>query len=382
MNSKIIIEYDDHLAICVSYYGVLFLEDCQGKLCYSSKFKLKEKTNRIIKKLGIGSFTIKYKDCIFLLKISEVGCPVGIDTETMVHKSVLLSYDSKDKELLEEFFSAASKYYIDNVLDKSKEENKTTIYIWDDFWETMEKRRKRELATVYLGGKEIEIYNKINNFLSEDTMKLYTKLGMPYKYNILFHGHPGTGKTSLIYSLASELNMDVALIHFTKDMTDIEFMRSMRRVPSNTIVVLEDIDVLFEVRKKNDEFKCGISFSGLLNSLDGIAHVDKQIIVMTTNCKMVLDKALTRPGRIDLDVEFKYSTKKQIKTMFEKFIPNQSSKFGDFYKKIKNLNLTTAILQQYLFSNIYCEDILETTEELVELCQNNNYEYKKDTLYT
>ena len=25
---------------------------------------------------------------------------------------------------------------------------------------------------------------------------------------------------------------------------------------------------------------------------------------MTTNCKMVLDKALTRPGRIDLELEF------------------------------------------------------------------------------
>ena len=58
----------------------------------------------------------------------------------------------------------------------------------------------------------------------------------------------------------------------------------------------------------------------LLNCLDGIAHADKQIIIMTTNCKMVLDKALTRPGRIDVDLEFKYANKKQIKTMFEKFL--------------------------------------------------------------
>ena len=67
-----------------------------------------------------------------------------------------------------------------------------------------------------------------------------------------------------------------------------------RRLPSNTILVLEDIDVLFECRKKNDENKSAISFSGLLNCLDGIAHSDKQIIIMTTNCKMVLNKALTR----------------------------------------------------------------------------------------
>ena len=63
--------------------------------------------------------------------------------------------------------------------------------------------------------------------------------------NMLFHGYPGTGKTSLIYSLASELNMDVALVNFTREMNDIHLMRAMRRLPSNTILVLEDIDVLF-----------------------------------------------------------------------------------------------------------------------------------------
>ena len=145
--------------------------------------------------------------------------------------------------------------------------------------------------------------------------------------------------------------MDIALLHFVRDMNDVDFMRALRRIPSNTILVLEDIDVLFEARKKNDENKTGISFSGLLNSLDGISHIDDQIVFMTTNCKMVLDKALTRPGRIDLDIEFKYSTKKQVQIMFNKFLPKQKSRFNDFYKEIKRLNLTTAILQQYFFGS-------------------------------
>ena len=36
--------------------------------------------------------------------------------------------------------------------------------------------------------------------------------GVPYKLNLLFHGYPGTGKTSLVYSIASEPNMNVALL--------------------------------------------------------------------------------------------------------------------------------------------------------------------------
>ena len=174
--------------------------------------------------------------------------------------------------------------------------------------------------------------------------------------------------------------MDIALLPFTVKMTDVDFISAMRRLPENTMLVLEDIDSLFEARKKNDEMKNNISFSGLLNSLDGIAHIDKQVIFMTTNCFMILDKALVRPGRIDMNIEFKYANKKQIKCMFEKFLPDQKEKFKEFYEEIKHYNLTTAMLQQFLFPNRKNDNILDYLDELKTLSSDNNYE-KKD-LYT
>ena len=68
--------------------------------------------------------------------------------------------------------------------------------------------------------------------------------------------------------------------------------------------------------------------------------------------------------------------------MFYKFLPKQTDRFEEFYKEIKSLNLTTAILQQYLFGNIKCENILTTVEELKTICSKNVYDFKKDTLYT
>jgi SpoVK/Ycf46/Vps4 family AAA+-type ATPase len=385
---QIILDDNDHLSNCIKYFGVNYIEKDidkeynNGYINYCSKFKLKEKKNTVLKRLGSGWFTLNYKGLIIFIFIDNIGKPVGLEQETKIHTIVKIFIDKNESDKLDTFFDEASDYYVDMILDKKKESNKTTIYIWDDYWETIEKRAARSLDTIYLAGLENKVHDNIKNFLLPETKKLYTSLGIPYKYNILFHGYPGTGKSSLIYALASELNMDIALLHFVRDMNDVDFMRALRRIPSNTILVLEDIDVLFEARKKNDENKTGISFSGLLNSLDGISHIDDQIVFMTTNCKMVLDKALTRPGRIDLDIEFKYSTKKQVQIMFNKFLPKQKSRFNDFYKEIKRLNLTTAILQQYFFGNIKCDNILDTIDELKEICANNVYDYKKDTLYT
>ena len=60
-------------------------------------------------------------------------------------------------------------------------------------------------------------------------------------------------------------------------------MRALRNIPKNAILVLEDIDGLFKQRKEGDQFKSNISFSGLLNSLDGLAYREGMITFMTTN---------------------------------------------------------------------------------------------------
>ena len=63
--------------------------------------------------------------------------------------------------------------------------------------------------------------DKIKKFLTEETEDEYRSFGIPYKMNILLEGLPGTGKTSLIYAIASTLNMNIALVSFDAKMTDI-----------------------------------------------------------------------------------------------------------------------------------------------------------------
>ena len=59
--------------------------------------------------------------------------------------------------------------------------------------------------------------------------------------------------------------------------------------------MLEDVDAIFVERKAQSE-KGGVTFSGLLNAIDGVASQEGRIFIMTTNHIEKLDPALIRPG--------------------------------------------------------------------------------------
>lgn len=395
VNKIAVIKDNDNLFEAIKYFSIKYLVDksnsgdetdnyLDSHINYALKWKTRNKTYVINEKLSHGQYDIKYDNLDIVIIIKRMGNPLALECKTVYHEEMELHIENSEENnaTLSKFLEDSGNYYVKTVLDKQKENKKTTVYVFDDYWETVEKRLNRKLSTVYLGGKETELYDNIKEFLDPETEEEFTNYGIPYKLNILLHGYPGTGKTSLIFSLASELGMDVALFTFTNKTTDADFMRAMRRLPDNTIVVFEDIDTLFVSRKKNDEFKNNISFSGLLNLLDGIAHIHKQIIFMTTNCFMVLDKALVRPGRVDINIEFKYATKKQMKGMFEAYFPKQNNSFKEFYTKVKNIRLTTAMLQQFFFIHRKDQNILDYIEELEKVSNENDYENNKEVLYT
>ena len=143
--------------------------------------------------------------------------------------------------------------------------------------------------------------------------------------------------------------------------------------------IQEDIDVLFKERKENDGHKSSLSFSALLNCLDGLAFRDEMITIMTTNYECNLDTALKRPGRIDKSINFTFATKKQSQFMFQNFFPEKKEEFKDFYKLINRFKYTTAVLQQYLM--IYMDDydnLHKGIDEFKLLCDKHNYDKKLD----
>ena len=91
------------------------------------------------------------------------------------------------------------------------------------------------------------ILDDITIFYSNE--KEYTRLGIPWK-SYLLEGPPGTGKTSLIYAIASHFDLDVYIINLGPKVDDSVYMSAVSKLPKKSILVLEDLDSLFIDRKK------------------------------------------------------------------------------------------------------------------------------------
>lgn len=382
--SILTITYDDIAFKAVNHFAHKFLEKQQENEYIVSGGRMRRIRDNTVTVYFFpkeGESKIHYENEIITIVKHYEGNPVMTDRNIAKYGKLVLKCEKMD--ILKDFIVKAINYFYDNVMEKGSEDDKIMCWIWDEFWEDVYKRRKRKLESISLNGKENLILEDMKNFLSEKTEEKYNLLGIPYKKNYLLEGLPGTGKTSLIYAIASELNQDVAILNFKRDFDDVKFMKAVQHIPENTLLILEDIDVLFQERKNSDEHKHGITFSGLLNVLDGLGHQDKLITIMTTNYKNRLDKALIRPGRIDYCLHFDYATKEQIKHMFFRFFPGKDYEcktFLDYIKKQK-LKLTTAILQQYLFTNMSKESIMDDINNLEELIALNNYQDKPDGFY-
>jgi len=82
------------------------------------------------------------------------------------------------------------------------------------------------------------------------------------------------------------------------------------------------VDAIFDANRNSKVEKTALTFSGMLNALDGVGNPLGQIFILTTNHKERLDPALIRKGRVDLHVEFRNATEEQIKSMFNNFYPS------------------------------------------------------------
>ncbi len=183
---------------------------------------------------------------------------------------------------------------------------------------------RRPIDSVILADDGIErVIADLDSFIKEEDH--YIEMGLPWHHGYLFHGPPGTGKTSLATGLANLFKLDVYYIPLSTISDDSKLMDLINEVSGRqAMLIMEDIDIVHatQERSSNDDKETtkGVTLTGLLNALDGISTPHGLIAVLTTNRIDVLDPALIRPGRVDFSLEIGYVTDDQVQRICQRFL--------------------------------------------------------------
>lgn len=251
--------------------------------------------------------------------------------------------------------SAKTKEIIEKLLLKSKEEdcNVQIIRYYDvkyGFWGISEDKKKSCENLIFEDDFKENFVKDITNFNQSE--KIYEKYEMPYKRNYMLYGVPGAGKTSFIKGLAGMLNRDLYILTFDVNTTNDILNKAITSIHNkNAILLLEDIDCLFIDRNAVEKTK--VSFSALLNILDGVRGNAGLITMMTTNHIDRLDPALLRPGRVDMMLKFEFIKKDQICKFMKLYDINISDNIINEISSIcSDKKLSASILSGFLFNNL------------------------------
>ncbi|KAI0929840.1 hypothetical protein AcV5_006699 [Taiwanofungus camphoratus] len=263
-----------------------------------------------------------------------------------------ISVVARNNSILKQLVLQAKREY------EAEAVHRIQIYFADSHgcWRWTDSRHKRPMSSIVLnpGVKEMLLADT-KDFLKSE--KWYADRGIPFRRGYLLHGVPGSGKSSLIHAIAGELMLDIYVVSLSSSwINDSTLTTLMGRVPARCIVLLEDLDAAFTRSTSRDTASTGnpevannnttaeettetssrsrrhktehvpevntLSLSGLLNALDGVAAAEGRILFATTNHLERLDPALSRPGRMDVWVEFKNASKWQAELLFRNFFPS------------------------------------------------------------
>merc|ERR1711963_880065 len=255
----------------------------------------------------------------------------------------------------------------------------------------------------------------------------YKQRGIPYTMGFLFYGDPGCGKTSTIKAIANHAQRHIVSVPLNKIKTAKELLNvfyntniNYKDIPlDKRLYVLEDIDAadlkdtVGERSSKDkdkeeednensnkDDSGLDMNFLGLLKNplaydkkfgvqkltlaallevLDGVMEMEGRMLIITTNYPEKLDKALIRPGRIDMKVHFGPMNGKNIIEMYKHYF-EMDPPANITVDQLPDLKWTPAEVTQVFLNNMHNPEA--ALEELIKSESLDNVHLKSDPITT
>lgn len=260
-----------------------------------------------------------------------------------------------------------------------------------------------------------KVKNHVSFFLNRKDW--YEAKGIPYTLGFMFHGEPGTGKTSSVKAIANTARRHIINVHLSEikskaQLRHLFFNDEIHVMNGSTterytipvherLYVIEDIDAMgdeilrrewrkptivieqpkievkggdawMQNRLQEEDEKEPIDLSFLLNLLDGTLEASGRILCISSNFPERIDRALIRPGRIDMIIHFKKCNRDILKEMVNSFY---SQEFEEWTTEELDYKWSPAEVNQILFRNF--ENPETAKNELITLSPKELYGFEK-----
>ncbi|KAH7364894.1 BCS1 N terminal-domain-containing protein [Rhexocercosporidium sp. MPI-PUGE-AT-0058] len=266
-----------------------------------------------------GRFLFRYKDRLVVFRRQyQAG-------DFRIREDVSISCFGRSSQILRELLSECRTEYAKLV------QGKTCLYQHQDgIWTRSAVSDIRRISTVVLDkSKKRGLLDDMSDFLNPTAQRYYSNRGIPYRRGYLLYGPPGTGKSSLSSAVTGVFRLNIYTLNLG-ELNDASLKSLFAKLPSKCVVLLEDIDAVSSNRdteidsrqiatgspQERKSASGKVSFSTLLNVIDGVGSQEGRILIMTTNYISRLDEALIRPGRVDYKVELGLADKKMTAELF------------------------------------------------------------------
>jgi hypothetical protein len=260
--------------------------------------------------------------------------------------------------------------YIENFLNFIKDRKTEETYIYNfassDSFKKIGDNKSIFSKAVISSDNYKKIKDKLDLFQDKENIKFLSSLGFNNNLFIMLYGRPGTAKTTLAYSIASEMKRRVALIDKKDPEKTLGGINSINF--SKYVILFDDIDFWDmgdRITVVKEEKKTNFTLMKLMEILNGNILNDA-VIVFTTNYIEKFDNALFRSGRIHLKLELtpmntlelyekfykniynvdfrNYFTKEERKTLFKKeFTVSTVSEIAKNYKSVEDFSINLKV---------------------------------------